>query len=118
MDVNKEDYEIDMEILGYRLSEIMYDRGVTPTIMWRDAGFDRTMMGRYMKGTRLPNTQTIYKIAKYLDVSIDYLLCNEREVKELASEIKNTAMFIKGASGREIEKKADQIIHKYSGSRK
>lgn len=116
--MNKHDEEVlDTELLAYRINEILYDRHLTPTDIWKEYGVDRTMMSLYTRGRRVPSLYNLIRIARALDVSLDYLVGNEGDVKVLASEIKNLAVFQKGASAREIEEKAEQIIRKYSGSR-
>lgn len=114
---NRDDGIIDNELLAFRIRELLYDRGMSPTDLWRESGVDRGMMSLYTHGKRVPSLYNLLKIAHTLDVSLDYLVGNEGDVKVLASEIKNLAVLQKGASAREIEEKAEQIIRKYSGSR-
>ena len=115
---SRDENVVNTELLAYRINELLYDRGLTPTDLWRESGVDRGMMSMYTRGKRVPSLYNLIKIAQALDVSLDYLVGNEGDVKILASEIKNLAVLQKGASAREIEEKADQIIRKYSGSRR
>lgn len=57
-----------------RLKPILDERGITTSILTRDLEFTSGQFSDWKHGKRNPSTVNIAKIAKYLDVSADYLI--------------------------------------------
>lgn len=107
----KIDYNKD--IFAYRLREIMFYRDVSGLELYRRTGVAPPLISDYVNGKNLPGTAILINIAKALDVSVDYLLGVEGDVKDLAYDIKVLASHYKGASANEIQEKAQKIINMY-----
>ncbi len=109
--------EFNKELFIYRLNDLMYSRGISAAQLSRASGVQNYLISNYLKGNTTPNLSNIVKISSVLNVSIDYLLGLDGEVIKKVSEIKGLSAMLKGASAQDIEKKADEIINMYSGSR-
>lgn len=57
-----------------RLKESIQDRGITQRMLATLTGTTEVSVSRWANGSRLPNTDALYKMCKVLDVSADYLL--------------------------------------------
>lgn len=57
-----------------RLKQSIQDRGITQRMLATLTGTTEVSISRWANGSRLPNTDALYKMCKALDVSSDYLL--------------------------------------------
>ena len=57
-----------------RLKQSIQDRGITQRMLATLTGTTEVSISRWANGSRLPNTDALYKLCKALDVSADYLL--------------------------------------------
>lgn len=57
-----------------RLQELIKRRGIERKVLARDLGIERRTLDNYINEVTLMNSDVITKIAKYLEVSTDYLL--------------------------------------------
>lgn len=62
---------------GYRLNQVRKDRGKTAQNMADMLSIGLRSYRAYESGDREPNYEALVKIADYLDVSTDYLLCRD-----------------------------------------
>ena len=62
------------KVLPKRLTELLEEKGVTQEEAANDLVMARQTLGRYMRGETSPNPELLIKLAKYLEVSSDYLL--------------------------------------------
>lgn len=62
------------EAFAQRLIELREDKNVTQQILADDLGITRQSLSLYEKADRAINIELLYKIAKYFNVSADYLL--------------------------------------------
>ncbi|ENI1326526.1 helix-turn-helix transcriptional regulator [Listeria monocytogenes] len=63
--------------LGKRISELRKTKELSQYKLAEELGFSRGQVANYEQGSREPNYETLIKIAKYFDVSTDYLLGRE-----------------------------------------
>lgn len=61
------------ETLCYRLKDIMRDKGIGPEDFELAGVCVKTSIEAYLNMTRLPTLRTLYRIARYLGVSVDWL---------------------------------------------
>ena len=57
-----------------RLRPILDERGITVTMLTKELGITTGQFSDWKHGKRNPSTTYIAKIAKYLDISADYML--------------------------------------------
>ena len=63
-----------MIFLGIKLKELRLDRNISQRELAKNIGFGQAAIARWEKNLQLPNFDAILKIAKYFNVSTDYLL--------------------------------------------
>lgn len=56
---------------GFRLSKLMYRKGITQMELAERAGLTQAQLSKYITGKTTPSFYTVDKIAKALDCSID-----------------------------------------------
>lgn len=60
--------------LGTRIQELMTEKGITQRKLAADLHLNPNTVNGYIQNRRMPDCDTIVKIAIYLDTNIDYLL--------------------------------------------
>ena len=60
------------------LKNMRKKKGVTQEALAKALGVTSASIGNYEQGTRMPRNQILQKIANYFNVSVDYLLENEK----------------------------------------
>lgn len=63
-----------MEIFAERLKDLRNEKGLTQNQLAKELGLSHTAICRWESGLRMPTAQAIILIAKYFEVSADYLL--------------------------------------------
>lgn len=63
-----------MDGFGERLTKILEERDISQRDFAKMVCLTECSISRYINGERVPNASTLYKIAKVLNVSSDYLL--------------------------------------------
>lgn len=96
-------YEIDdpnAYSIGQRIQEVRRKKGIRglDLAVWLD--ISKNQLSRIECGECLCTTKTLYKAARYLEVSADYLLYGRKE-SEYADQIKQ---LLQGKQPEEIEK--------------
>lgn len=66
-----------MSVFSERLSLLRKMHGVSQSYLSKQFGFQRSTFGNYELGTREPNIDTLIKIARYFNVTTDFLLGND-----------------------------------------
>ena len=66
--------EIDFDLMRKRMKELRKKLNQTQEAVGRKIGFDQRLYAHYEKGTRIPKTFKLMYIAKYFNVSMDYLV--------------------------------------------
>ena len=63
-----------MEIFQKRLNQLLNETGTTLQQLANKIDTTKVSISRYKNGHRIPDINTIYKLAKYFNVSTDWLL--------------------------------------------
>ncbi len=59
---------------GPRLSELLKKRGIKQVELSSDTGLSKNTINYYISGKNFPDTESLYKISKVLNVSMEWLL--------------------------------------------
>lgn len=71
-----------------RFKKLMDNSNVTQTELAKIVDLTPQAISRWYKGQTEPDTETLKKIANYFDVSIDFLIGNEKEATRIETELK------------------------------
>ncbi len=63
-----------MSNIGSKITQLRKAKNLSQTDLAKATGASRTMVGNYERNANAPSIEMIVKIAKVLDVSIDYLI--------------------------------------------
>lgn len=66
-----------MDSLTERLHHLMQQNNIKATELAKAASVNTSTISRILKGTQIPASDTLYKLAKYFDVSMEYLLAGD-----------------------------------------
>ena len=50
-------------------------RGYTQIALQMKTGIEQALLSKYESGERIPPTETLFRLAEFYNVSIDYILC-------------------------------------------
>lgn len=67
-----------------RLKELRNEKGISQAELGRSIGVERSTICQYEKGSRMPDNNTLIKIADYFGVSIDFLLERKEQKNDYA----------------------------------
>ena len=62
-----------MQIVTLRL--LRKKRGITQISLQMQTGIEQALLSKFENGERVPPTETLYRLAEFYGVSIDYILC-------------------------------------------
>lgn len=74
------------EDIGKRIDDLRKSKNWKQKDIYDKAQISNVAMSRYINGSRIPDTESIYKIAKVLECSIEYLLTGEERKPELPDQ--------------------------------
>ena len=86
---------LERKKVNERLKKLIEKKGITRKELEEKTGIKKTAIHNYLVENKLPGTEALYKIAKVLGVSINYLLTgettelNEKE-KKLLKDYRNS----------------------------
>jgi len=63
------------DIMKNRLKELRKCRGYTQVSLQMQTGIEQALLSKYESGDRIPPTETLFRLAEFYNVSIDYILC-------------------------------------------
>lgn len=69
-------------MLHERLEKLRINRGLSKAELCRQLKIPQTTYSGYALGTREPDLETITRLAKFYDVSVDYLITGSENVKK------------------------------------
>jgi len=58
-----------------RLKAIRKSRGYTQVSVQMQTGIEQALLSKFENGERIPPTATLFRLAEFYHVSIDYILC-------------------------------------------
>ena len=62
-------------------ARLLAERGLKPADITRETGINSTVFSEWKKGKSKPNTEKLIKIAKFLNVSVEYLSGNSKIIR-------------------------------------
>ncbi len=74
--------EVDYFALGFRVKQARESKNLTQDKLAEACGLTTSHIGHVERATRIPSVDTIFKIARSLNVSLDYLLFDSMETNE------------------------------------
>lgn len=104
-------------IFGERLRKLRREKDVVLVDLAKHLDTTQSTLSKYENGQRIPNIDVLEKIAKYFNVSTDYLIGNvnsKKEVIKYPSADKNIKEIYEGVAkyGYDIEGKSNDYIAK------
>ena len=104
-------------IFGERLRKLRREKDVVLVDLAKHLDTTQSTLSKYENGQRIPNIDVLEKIAKYFNVSTDYLIGNvnsrkettkypdaDKFIKEIREEVAKYGYDIKGKSNEDIAK--------------
>lgn len=64
-----------MTSVGKRIKQLREERGLTQEQLGKILNVQKAAISKYEKGHTLPDSEALKKLAKFFNVSVDYLLC-------------------------------------------
>lgn len=58
-----------------RLKQLRKGRGYTQIALQMRTGIEQALLSKFENEERVPPTETLYRLAEFYNVSIDYILC-------------------------------------------
>lgn len=58
-----------------RLRELRKNRRLTQVALQMQTGIEQALLSKFENGERTPPTETLFLLAEFYNVSIDYILC-------------------------------------------
>lgn len=58
-----------------RLKKLRKSRGYTQISLQMQTGIEQALLSKFENGERIPPTETLFRLAEFYNVSIDYILC-------------------------------------------
>ena len=63
------------DVMQNRLRELRRNRGYTQISLQMQTGIEQALLSKFENRERIPPTETLFRLAEFYDVSIDYILC-------------------------------------------
>ena len=63
------------DVMQNRLKMLRNSRGYTQIALQMKTGIEQALLSKYESGERIPPTETLFRLAEFYNVSIDYILC-------------------------------------------
>jgi transcriptional regulator with XRE-family HTH domain len=76
----------DLEVFRKRLDDALWARRMKQIDLARKAGINYKSVNSYYTGHTIPSLEAVVKLAKALDVSVDFLLGRADEMNQIAPE--------------------------------
>lgn len=99
---------------------LLQKQGLTPYKIWKETGVTQTVLSNWKHGKSIPNAKNLQKIASYLGVSVEDLICDDEkeasltllnETREDYEVCKNTALSALIEDARTADPRDIKIIH-------
>ena len=63
------------DFMENRLKHLRKSRGYTQVYLQMQTGIEQALLSKFENGERTPPTETLFRLAEFYNVSIDYILC-------------------------------------------
>lgn len=63
------------DVMKNRLKELRKNRGYTQVSLQMQTGIEQALLSKFENQERIPPTETLFRLAEFYNVSIDYILC-------------------------------------------
>ncbi len=70
-----------------RFTAILEQKSITPYRIFKDTGIPEATVGRWKNGKAIPSADMLVKLADYLHLDTDYLLCKTDKKNKPASDL-------------------------------
>ncbi len=64
---------MNLSFFAERLSELIFDAGISPSDLAESVGCDRSTISRYLSSRKMPTVELCVRIADYFGCTLDYL---------------------------------------------
>ena len=75
-------------MFGERLKNVLQDNDISQLKLAQELGYTQQAVNRWSNNITEPDNKTIVAIAKYLNISTDYLLGNDNDLNENEEELR------------------------------
>ena len=82
-------------MFGERLKNVLQDKDISQLKLAQELGYTQQAVNRWCNNITEPDNKTIVAIAKYLNISTDYLLGNGQQLTEYEQELKELSVLQK-----------------------
>lgn len=69
------------DVMKNRLRELRKSRGYTQVSVQMQTGIEQALLSKFESGERVPPTETLFRLAEFYNVSIDYILCRTEKAE-------------------------------------
>ncbi|MBR5572815.1 MAG: helix-turn-helix transcriptional regulator [Oscillospiraceae bacterium] len=69
------------DVMKNRLRELRKSRGYTQVSVQMQTGIEQALLPKFESGERVPPTETLFRLAEFYNVSIDYILCRTEKAE-------------------------------------
>ena len=63
------------DIMQNRLKELRKNRKYTQIYVQMQTGIEQALLSKFETGERIPPTETLFRLAEFYNVSMDYIMC-------------------------------------------
>lgn len=95
------DKTINYEALGNRIRISRKEKGISQEKLGELCGISTAHVGHIERGTRIPSLETLFRISKELNVSIDYLFFDSQN--EINDIFKSISAQLAGKDGEKVK---------------
>lgn len=98
-----------MSSFGEKLKKLRKEKGWSQDILAQKIGIHGRHVGKYEIGKAMPNAETVVKISKVFDVSIDYLLMDDSNTTQ-GTEIRDKTLLKEFEAVDNMNEKDKEVI--------
>jgi len=69
------------DIVKNKLKHLRNSKGYTQLFVQMQTGIEQALLSKFENEERVPPTETLFKLAEFYNVSVDYILCRTENEK-------------------------------------
>lgn len=96
-------------IINLKIRELLEQNNMSQKQLAKETGLTESAISHYVKGDRVPRGNNLYKIAKALGTTTDYLLIDDKEVDKENDLIVVKSLIARNASVMTNEEKIELL---------